>query len=279
MSDDRDQGGMPPAMPAYGIPPHEVQRMAPDVPSVSMYGMVPNPAEMQPQQQQPYQQPQPQTPRQKTSGLAIAALVLACIVFLPILPLVGAVLGVVAVAKLPSGAPGKGLAIAAIPVGCVVTLIHLMLAAIAIPAFVHYTRLSKTTEARESLYKLRAGARTYFMNDHYSSSGQLAPKRLPAGSRDWTPSQSCCSQGGKCMPNANEWSAPHWKALRFEMSDPHYFQYRFYSSGTGRSTSVVIEARGDLDCDGIYSSFKMIGSVDMDGSLNIRGPITRRRSE
>ncbi len=61
------------------------------------------------------QQPQP-PPTGRTSGLAIFALVMACLFFVPLAPLVGLVLGIVALAKARPGDP-RGIAIAAVAVG------------------------------------------------------------------------------------------------------------------------------------------------------------------
>lgn len=205
----------------------------------------------------------PYQPR-KTSALAVVALVLSCLIFLPLVPLIGSVLGIIALVRLADRPDlgGKGLAIAAIPVGLVVVLfLQGIMAAIAIPAFIRYVRKSKTVEATESLDRLTLGARSYL-----GENGSL-----PQAQTGWVPATPCCAQASqpKCSPDPAAWRGSPWTELGFTLSHPHYFQYRYTSGPRG----FEVEARGDLDCDEIYSSYKMLGTLAADGSLQIQGPI------
>jgi len=205
----------------------------------------------------------------KTSGLAVTAFILSLIFFLPIVPLIGAILGIISLATFRPDRRGKGLAIAAIPVGLVIAIfLQGMMAAIAIPAFIKFTRKAKAVEATESLDKLSAGARAYVMADHFDQAGNILPKGLPVASTDWVPKAACCGQPeNRCAPSPGEWAAEPWKSLHFELSDPHHYQYRYQSDGR----TVTIEARSDLDCDGDFSSYKMVGALGEEG-VELRGP-------
>jgi hypothetical protein len=213
-------------------------------------------------------------PRQKMSGLAITAFVLSLVFFLPVVPLVGAILGIVALATHKPDRGGKGLAIAAIPVGLVMVFFFQgLIAAVSIPAFIKYTRKAKTVEATESLDKMVVGARSYAQAEHYDTSGNLQPKSFPVARTDWVPRTPCCEHAThKCMPTEAEWNVEPWRSLHFQLADPHHFQYRYTSDGK----SATIEARGDLDCDGAFSSFKMLGSVEEN---MFRGPIVENETE
>lgn len=198
----------------------------------------------------------------KTSGLAVASLVLSffCII--------GPILGIVALVRMGRRPHlrGKGLAIASIPVGFLFGLG--ISAAVAIPAFIKYIRKSKPGEATEALHRIAAGARAAAAQDG----------TVPAVKTGWVPATSCCMDAAtapKCRPDASAWSAAPWSALRFAMADPHYYQYRY--SGGGKRFSA--EARGDLDCDGIYSSYMIHGEVTPDGQVQIRGPIIQNAIE
>lgn len=221
----------------------------------------------------------PPAPR-KTSGLAITAFVLSLLFFLPLLPLIGSILGIVATVRLSSRKHlgGMGLAIAAIPVGVVVVFfLQGMLAAIAIPAFVKYIRKSKAIEATESLDKIRAGLRAYARADHFDQQGNLLPKAVPVGVTDWTPPHACCRwEGRRCVPKAADWQKKPWPQLHFGLSEPHYFQYR-YASRDGKR--FFVEARADLNCDGTYSSYRLEGEVDASGNVKAVGPIIEREME
>jgi hypothetical protein len=63
------------------------------------------------------------------------------------------------------------------------------------------------------------------------------------------------------------------------MNEPHYYQWRFVSSGKGADASFTAQARGDLDCDGIPSNFEIWGSSDGQGGVKVKGPIIRNEIE
>lgn len=191
--------------------------------------------------------PPPRPP--KLSALSVTAFVLSLCFLLPFVPLLGAILGIVAVVRHPPDRRGRGLAIAAIPVGFgVLILVQGLLGAISIPAFVRYQKLTKVSEAKESLAQLRRSAASLV--------GELG--RFPVGETAWAPSTPCCEQPGKrCAPGAAEWAQEPWRTLGFRMRDRHRFQYRYVSDGQ----SLRLEARADLDCNGRYSSYRVEGSL------------------
>jgi type IV pilus assembly protein PilA len=141
-----------------------------------------------------------------------------------------------------------------------------VLAAVAIPAFVKYQRKAKTAEARIMLRKIYDGAYQYFFDDKYSgvTNMQPIPKQFPTytNAANWTASPTSCAMGGneeKSQPNQALWAAdPHWMALHFEMVDPHYYAYQYLSVGAPPLTFFAF-ARGNLDCDNVYSQFSMYG--------------------
>ncbi len=96
-------------------------------------------------------------PVRRTSKLAILAFVLSLLLCLPLVPLLGAVLGVVALLRIEKHPElgGRGLAIASIPMGVVSLFLAGILAAIAIPSFLRYVALSKQSEAKDMLKELR----------------------------------------------------------------------------------------------------------------------------
>jgi len=154
------------------------------------------------------------------------------------------------------------------------TLIELMivvavigvLAAIAIPNFMKYIRKSKTSEAREQLSKMYAQARVYYLETYGArEAGGIVLHQFP-GTIPLTPAVTCCRGQGinRCPPEPSQWTAPTWVALHFSINDPHYYRYEFISSGTGVDARFTARARGDLDCDGIESTFEMYGAVTSD---------------
>ncbi len=158
------------------------------------------------------------------------------------------------------------------------TLIELMivvaiigiLAAVAIPAFMKYIRRSKTTEATMNVRKLFDSSVAYFESERSDTAGSILAKQFP-GSIALTPTTKCCTAAGeKCAPTPSIWNdtAGGWASLNFSVDDPHYYQYRYDSTGTGSAANFKAWAHGDLDCDGTFSSFQRAGNVLADFSVS-----------
>ncbi len=123
-----------------------------------------------------------------------------------------------------------------------------------------YTAKSKTAEGRQFVKKLFDGARQYYMNPPNPGLTPIPPQ-FPGISVGPTPRLgSCCQQGGQCKPSAGQWESDTWIALQFSVDDPHYYSYEYVTKDPHKS--FVARAYGDLDCDGIYSTFEMVGAID-----------------
>jgi hypothetical protein len=58
---------------------------------------------------------------------------------------------------------------------------------------------------------------------------------------------------------AGTWDHPTWRRLDFAETDPHGFSFEFISElGRERSTFIA-RAHGDLDGDGVTSTFEITG--------------------
>jgi type IV pilus assembly protein PilA len=156
------------------------------------------------------------------------------------------------------------------------TLIELMivvaiigiLAAVAVPAFIKYARKSKTAEALTNVRKMYEGARAYFMdmNVAVARGGTATLDVQFPDAEPVTPAADCClSAGDKCTPTTAIWDTPTWDGVKFAMTDPHYYRYALGSTGTaapGVGSQFTARAIGDLDCDGIFATFEMVGHYD-----------------
>jgi hypothetical protein len=200
--------------------------------------------------------------------MGIAALILGILgVVIPgygiLFAITALILGIIAVKKNKQ----KKLGLVGLILGGVGILLLPIIAAIAIPAFVKYEQSAKATEASMMLDRMYMGAQTYMETPQYDGQGQPVPVQLPP-SVDWTPAVSCCQQSGgegKCDPFANEaaWQHPTWQALDFEVLDPFFYQYRYVNEGN----QVLLQAQGDLDCDGETSLTTLRATVQPDGVL------------
>jgi type II secretory pathway pseudopilin PulG len=154
-----------------------------------------------------------------------------------------------------------------------------VLSAVAIPAFMKYLAKSKTAEAREMVKKIYDGARAYWLdppNTGDIQSFQPVAAQFPVinqggpGDTGYLAQNCCAAPPGtneKCEPNAAFWEADVWVALRFGITEPHYYAYRYVHSQpvaadlTGQNHFFAL-AQGDLDCDAVRSNFQMYGVVD-----------------
>jgi type IV pilus assembly protein PilA len=164
------------------------------------------------------------------------------------------------------------------------TLIELMivvaiigiLAAVAIPAFMKNARKAKTTEAVTNVKKIYEGARSYY-EEEMAKRGSIVvlDKQFPRSvTAAMTPLAATCAGSAvnaKCTPA--QWTTdskadePVWSSLKFQMTDPFYYHYAYNSTGVGGASKFDATAYGDLDTDGVMSTFEMSGSVQADGTV------------
>jgi hypothetical protein len=171
----------------------------------------------------------------KGNGLAITALVFSALFFLPVVPLVGLILGIIALATGRS----KPISIVAICLGS----FGVLLTVIAANGFFTYLKRAKAMEARVAVSQIATALRA-------AEAQQWAA--LPDS--DWTPAGSVCAQPEhKLAADPAAWQVEPWKTLGFSLDGASRYQYRV----TREAQGFRVQARGDLDCDGVTSSFTM----------------------
>jgi len=175
------------------------------------------------------------------------------------------------------------------------TLIELMivvaiigiLAATAIPAFIQYTRRSKTSEAPANLKQMFQDLSTYYNQER-------APQGLPAAGGVNVTNTHCTIGNAGPVPAAvndqkqvfNPAGTPfdaNANGVGFTISDPVYFQYSLASAGAacgavvpppvGGAPIPVYSARAqaDLDNDATLSLFEVAIGANWENEL-MRGP-------
>jgi type IV pilus assembly protein PilA len=160
------------------------------------------------------------------------------------------------------------------------TLIELMivvaiigiLAAVAIPAFMKYIRRSKTVEATMNVRKMFDSSVSYYEAEHSNTTGQILAKQFPnpVGPSPGAKGSNCGNTGDKFAPNPANFqdAGGSWSALNFSVDDPFYFVYQYVSAGQDVAANFQAFAYGDLDCDGIFSTFMRNGVVLADRSVS-----------
>ena len=123
------------------------------------------------------------------------------------------------------------------------------LLAVAVPAFLHELHASRFVEPTDGLSRMGTAAVAYAeANQRFPDSAPLTPAAPPRGTKDVDP--------------AGMWEGPTWKALAFRPSAegvPHAYAFSFESAGGG--STFVAQARGDLDGDGVLSTFEIRGDA------------------
>jgi hypothetical protein len=126
------------------------------------------------------------------------------------------------------------------------------LLAVTIPAFVRELHASRFVEPVEGLTRMSAAAVAQAegrpVADAFPPSAPLTPGPPPRGTREVDP------------PGA--WDGPTWKALDFRPVPegvPHAFSFGFETSHVPNHASFVAHAHGDLDGDGVTSTFEVRG--------------------
>lgn len=142
--------------------------------------------------------------------------------------------------------------------------------AVFIPSFVSHLRTSKIAEASERLDELHARAASYHAAVHRSPDGRRLVRCLPpaAGPAPARPSED---------PVEVDFASPRtpgnatWRGLAFQPDAPIRFRYTFIPGSEGcdlgARTTVTYRAEGDLDADGVLSTFERRGRVDANGDL------------
>ncbi len=186
-------------------------------------------------------------------------------------------------------------------------------AAIAVPAFMKYTRRAKTSEARVQLAKMFDAASAYFNEERVDRSAvaeigagaalaEIAPHGCPnngklSGESGITPplSVDCnAGPGGRCVPSIGSKANPGyydlsvwtdndvWNGLNFQQEQGHYFHYNFIwkndASGYG-ACQFTAQAFGDLDGDGVFSTYERSGAADENGVNGAAGLYIDREVE
>jgi hypothetical protein len=117
-------------------------------------------------------------------------------------------------------------------------------AAIAIPAFVNYSRRAKTVEARTNVAMIVRGVESYCAAERASPTGAVTNELPPALA------PTLASPGPEAQITT---LAPGWADVGFSVADPLRYAY---SIERPSGTIAVVVAEGDLNGNGLRSRFE-----------------------
>jgi hypothetical protein len=141
--------------------------------------------------------------------------------------------------------------------------------AVAIPEFVRGLHASRLAEPVDGLKRIAASAVSVaaegLPEPSFPPSAPLTPADVPRGVRADDP------------PGA--WDQPTWRALGFGFDHAHAFSFSFESRRDPSLAHFRATAHGDLDGDGVVSTFEIEGEADVSGARILPGMYVDREVE
>lgn len=122
-----------------------------------------------------------------------------------------------------------------------------------------YNKMLWTAEVNENIERLYQA-----LFAHHLRAKDKKTYRFPAAGP--TPVHIPCGRTPH-KPDPALWLGRGWKELGFSISDKFRYQYRVISVGNGPGAGFIIRAHGDLDCDGVYSTYERTGQLMPGGRL------------
>ncbi|MGH7439902.1 MAG: hypothetical protein ACRENE_29795 [Polyangiaceae bacterium] len=146
----------------------------------------------------------------------------------------------------------------------------------AVPTFVREIHASRLAEPVDGLKRIGEAAIAYAGEHPISAAPQPGPatSAAPQGFPPSAPMTPSLPPRGRCEPDPpGAWQDPGWVALDFRPAAPgapHCFAFAFDSTLAPPHASFRAHAHGDLDGDGITSTFQVSGQYTEGDS---RGPV------
>jgi len=119
-------------------------------------------------------------------------------------------------------------------------------------------------EAKSNLARMYRATFAYFLEEQLDpTSGEPLPPHFPE-STPLTPEDDCCaSPDHRCHSSDDAWRGATWRRLDFAPEETHLLRYQFEAD----STRFTVRAVGDLDCDGVLTTFEKSATVTEDQFL------------
>jgi type IV pilus assembly protein PilA len=155
-----------------------------------------------------------------------------------------------------------------------------------------YVANSKTAEARNALGEMGKDASAKLEREAMATAvlaqgtSTATLRSLCASASATVPSTAASIQGRKYQSRAGDWIADQgtnkgFACLKFTIDMPQYYMYGYASSGTSGAIgdTFTATANGDLNGDGVLSTFTLVGQIGSGYVLNIAPAIGENNPE
>lgn len=127
------------------------------------------------------------------------------------------------------------------------------------PAFAKNLRVSRLVEPIDGLKHIGARATLVAseraVHEAYPPSVALTPAEVP--------------KGAAVTDDPALWEHATWVELDFRPAQPHYFSFQFISDNSRKGSRFTARAQGDLDGDGEFSRFELVGEYPPGGAPHL----------
>ena len=160
-----------------------------------------------------------------------------------------------------------------------------VLAALGMYGLARYVRHAKTAEAVGSVKSLAEAAAGFYDGSDFNqpagtkSESARAMRHFPSTSRTSVPGDLLDVKGKRYQSAMGDWSVSPWSDLHFSIPQPQYYAYSFESQGRGVEARASATAHGDLDADGVISTYRLTVAPDTNLHANVAPSIERTNGE
>lgn len=143
-----------------------------------------------------------------------------------------------------------------------------ILASLAMYGVARYLRHSKTTEAIAQTTAIAEAACAYYDQSDANQPAGTKPdaakamRHFPPSSRASVPADPQKVRGRRFQSGLGDWSTSPWLDMGFKIMTPQYYAYSFESVGSGPSAQATATAHGNLDGNGVQSTFRVTAAPD-----------------
>jgi hypothetical protein len=86
-------------------------------------------------------------------------------------------------------------------------------------------------------------------------------------------------RGKRYQSTLADWTPSPWRELHFSIPQPQFYVYSFDSSGSGQQATATATARGDLNGDGVTSTYRLKVAVDDKLNAQVSPNLERTKPE